>query len=78
MIDIMYLETRLRSARAMAARAADGSTRALHREMAEDYARRLAAIHVLNPPPPSASLLRDFRKATPHMTHASQPSRIAA
>lgn len=48
MIDIIYLEARLRSSHAMAEQAADFSARLIHQDMARSYARQLAAMRALD------------------------------
>lgn len=75
MIDTLYLETRLRSANAMAGRAADRLSRMLHEEMAHHYARQLAAMRA---PGGHAAPVQPWAAAPPPITALPPLARIAA
>ena len=78
MIDIIYLQKRLRSARGMMALAADISARMIHEDMVRSYARQLAAMRA--PDGHCASeITASFAPAVASaITVVARPARIAA
>lgn len=75
MIDTLYLEARLRSANAMAGRAADRLSRMLHEEMAHHYARQLAAMRA---PDGRSAPVQPWAAAPPPITALPPLARLAA
>ncbi|WP_336966506.1 hypothetical protein [Sphingobium aquiterrae] len=78
MIDIIYLQKRLRSARTMAAMAADVPARMIHEDMARSYARRLAAMEALNGQCASQRATPFAPAVAPAIKAMARPARIAA